>query len=271
MSIFQELSIAIAEAMNDYVKEKTDNKEDISKIREQDIINLTLIMEASKEEGSAYRLRSRLIEYIDNMSTHWLSHINALFDSRLRQLLRAVLEKSEYQKNELLARENIELRQCQKEIGTAKNGDDLLEKLDILSKEIQKKTQQIQLTMHLNDQLTASRQKLALELQAAISDNQLLQTELKKTQEELSVQLSHLQKQIQEQKLLIDELNKINQQLRLDKEKERSKATKIQTKLDKITPKYTQSLKTIEELRKLLTMNGIEETPKKIFSKSFPS
>lgn len=272
MTILKQLILEISQAITTYQAEKNAQDAIISPERQQNIVDLNQLLTASQQSGSdksAYRLRKRLIEYIDQMPGSWLANLMTLFDgSRLRKLLHAVLAKPEFSENELLAQEAIELRERQQMIGTAQNGDDLLEKLDLLTEEIKRKTQQAMLAMANCDQYQSLCADLGEQCQTLIHRNRTLQTELTELQTTLSEQLNALKAKVREQDDLILELNKANQQLRIDKETERKRSIKIQKKLDEITPKYTASLETITHLESLLKKHGIQEAELQTFKKS---
>lgn len=271
MTILKQLILDISQAITTYQAEKNAQAEVISPERQQNIVDLNQLLTASQQSGSdksAYRLRKKLIDYIDQMPGSWLANLMTLFDgSRLRKLLHAVLAKPEFSENELLAQEAIELRDRQQRIGTAQNGDDLLEKLDLLTEEIKKKTQQAMLAMASSDQFSTACDALGIQTQALINKNRALQQELNALQTQLTEQLDALKAKVREQDELIQGLNKANQQLRIDNETERKRSIKIQKKLDEIKPKYTASLETITHLESLLKKHGIQATELQTFEK----
>lgn len=273
MTILQQLILEISQSVTTYQDEKNQKGEVISAERQQNIVEINQLLTAcqqSDSDKSAYRLRQRLIDYIDQMPRNLMANI--IFDtSRLRELLNGVLVKKKFSENELLAQENIELRAQQQMIGTAKNGDDLLAKLDLLTEELKRKTEQALLAMKSSDYYEATSVNLALRCQETInrnielhnqtvelqSKNEALQIELANFQIKVSKELDQLKTQLNEYEELIKELNTENRQLRLDREDERKRSRKIQKKLDKVTPQYAKSLETISKLKVVLKAHGI--------------
>lgn len=272
MTILKQLILEISQAILTYQVEKNDKAEIISQERQKNIVDLNQLLTASQHskqgsDQSAYRLRKRLLEYLEQMPMNWLANLITVFDSsRLRKLLQAVLDKPEFSENELLAQEAIELREQHQMIGTAQNGDDLLEKLDLLTEEIKKKTQQAMLAMASCEQYQSVCADLSQQCQGLIDKNRALQTELTELQTSLTEQLDALKTKVREQDQLIQELNKANQQLRRDKETERTQSIKIQNKLEAVTFQYKDSLETISYLQGLLKEQGIKVTELQTFT-----
>lgn len=261
MTILQLLISEITQAMTAYQNEYTQKGKVISQERQQDIIKISQLLTASQQsdsDKSAYRLRQKLIKYIEEMPRNLLASLITVFDgSRLRQLLNTVLAKKEFSDSELLAQESIELREQQQKIGTAQNGDDLLARLDLMTEELKKKTEQALLAIKNSDYYNVTCTNLATRCQELINRNIELQTQLTEFHTKVSQELDELKAKLREQEQLIEKLNAENRQLRMDKEVERSRSFKIQKKLDKVTPQYAASLKIIDELQNLLKANDI--------------
>lgn len=269
MTILQQLILEISQAITTYQAEKAQKGEVISDERQQNILALNQLLTINQQNGSdqsAYRLRKRLIDYIEQMPGNWLANWITLLDgSRLRQLLNAVLDQTKFHENELLAQENIELRERQQFMGTAQNGDDLLERLDVLTEEIKKKTQQAMLAMASCDQYQSLCADLGERCQTLINRNRALQTELTELQTTLSEQLHDLKTKVREQDDLIQHLNEANRHLRSEREAECTQAIKIQKKLDAVTVQYKASLERIAYLESRLKAHDIQETELQTF------
>lgn len=261
MTILQQLILEISEAVTIYQNEYAQKGKTIPAERQQDIVNINQLLSAGQQsdsDKSAYRLRHKLIKYIEEMPRNFLASLITMFDgSRLRHLLNTVLAKKEFSDNELLAQESIELRAQQQMIGTAQNGDDLLVKLDLLTAELKKKSEQALLAMKNSDYYNVTCANLAMRCQELINRNIELQTQLTEFHTKVSQELDELKTKVREQEQLIEKLNAENRQLRIDKEAERNRSFKIQKKLDQVTPQYAASLKIIEELQNLLKENSI--------------
>lgn len=259
MTILQELILAITQAIRDYQAEKQAADEVVPDERQQDIIEINQLLEASQEEEGAYRLRKNLADYIAQKSWSWLgAYISLALDrSRLRHFLMAVLEQ--FSENDILARQNSELYQRQTLIGTAQNGEDLLVKLEIQSEENEKYHKQVTFLQTIVEQYRLACADVGTQLQATVDQNRLLRQEIEDLQINLTEQLNILKSKIRERELLIEELKKINEQLSSEKDEAYTKAIKIQRELDEVLPKYKDSLETISKLRSLLKKHGIKD------------
>lgn len=275
MTILQQLILEISQAITTYQDEKNQQGEAISAERQQNIVEIHQVLTTCQQpdsDKSAYRLRQRLIDYIDQMPKNILASLASIFDgSRLRQLLNIVLDKKEFSENELLAQENIELRIQQQMLGTAQNGDDLLAKLTLLTEELKQKTEQALLAMKRGDYYEETSTSLAVRCQESFNrnvelqkqyielqdKNATLQTEISDFHIKVSQELDELKAKVREYEQLIEKLNAENRQLRLDRETERNRSFKIQKKLDTVTPQYAKSLEAISKLQSVLKAHGI--------------
>src|SRR5688572_8846435 len=135
MGIFKDFTTAVAIAIKNYEDAKSLKKESISPERAQDIRQLKAYLAKREDEISALGLRILIEKYTNAMSGSWLSNLIPIFDkSDLRKRLNEVL--AQFSSQELISKENLEIRNYQNYLGTAADGTNLLKVIDQLNDQI---------------------------------------------------------------------------------------------------------------------------------------
>lgn len=209
MGIFNEFSIALAQAVADFELERSKKGQEISGLCREDLKQFKAIIVKNEDEISLIDLRNLVVDRVNLMSLSWFHLLPIHFErSNLRMKIVAVLER--YPESTLLSKECYEARQHQKLVGKGEDGTDYLKKIEVLDKQLEEESKKTAASIQLCKELRVYTDKLMDELAESDSKNLRLEREINELQVHLKNNLEDLKVKIQEQDELILQLQNQN-------------------------------------------------------------